>query len=171
MAVVMTACPTCGADPCVNPSFCAGSHEADAKRTAEDLGAQLTAKLEEQRKEQEQEARLKELAAKDWISYDRHRQRAAKELGIRTETLDKEVERRRRQPSTKKPPDDGKEFAKLQQAAGDLIREPDVLSRFGETVQARGLIGETGNAKILYLAHTSRLFERPVSVAIKGISA
>jgi hypothetical protein len=167
----MTACRTCGADPCVNPSFCAGSHEADAKRAAEDLGAQLTAKLEEQRKEQEQEARLKELAAKDSISYDRHRQRAAKELGIRTETLDKEVERRRRQPSTKKPPDHGKEFAKLQQAADDLIREPDVLSRFGETVQARGLIGETGNAKILYLAHTSRLFERPVSVAIKGISA
>jgi predicted fused transcriptional regulator/phosphomethylpyrimidine kinase len=105
------------------------------------------------------------------ISYDRHRQRAAKELGIRTETLDREVEKRRRQPSTKKPSDDGKEFAKFERAAGDLIREPDILSRFGETVQACGLIGETGNAKILYLAHTSRLFERPVSVAVKGISA
>jgi putative DNA primase/helicase len=30
----MTACPTCGADPCVNPSFCAGSRKADAGRAA-----------------------------------------------------------------------------------------------------------------------------------------
>jgi hypothetical protein len=170
----VTACPTCGTDPCINPSFCRGCRDRDAERqktATEDLGAQLTAKLEEQRKEQDQEARLRELAAKDSISYDRHRQQAAKELGIRTETLDREVGKRRRQPSAKKPSDDGKEIAKLERVAGDLIHEPDILSRFGETVQACGLIGETGNAKILYLAHTSRLFERPVSVAVKGISA
>jgi hypothetical protein len=28
----MTECPTCGEDPCVNPSFCAGGRKADAKR-------------------------------------------------------------------------------------------------------------------------------------------
>src|SRR5262245_7660213 len=157
-------------------TFAAACARADKKRAAEksateDLGAQLAAKPEEARREREQEARLKELAQRDPVSYDRHRQRAAKALGIRTATLDREVEKRRRQPSEKKPADAGKEIAKFERAAGDLIHERDILERFGETVQAWGLIGETGNAKILYLAHTSRLFERPVSVAVKGISA
>ena len=75
----------------------------------------------------------------------------------------------------KKPADDGKlkekELKEKERAAGDLIQDPDILERFGKAVQACGLIGETENAKILYLAHTSRLFERPVSIAIKGISA
>jgi flagellar biosynthesis GTPase FlhF len=159
----MTACPTCDHDPCRNPSFCETCR-------AEDLGAQLAGKLEEQRKAQE--ARLKELAAKDPISYDQDRQQAAKDLGVRTETLDKEVKKRRRKPSEKKPADDGKQQVKqLERTAGDLIQDPDILERFGKAVQACGLIGETENAKILYLALTSRLFERPVSIAIKGISA
>src|SRR5262245_48812630 len=98
-------------------TFAAACARADEKRAAEksateDLGAQLAAKLEEQRKEQEQEARLKELAQKDPVSYDRHRQRAARALGIRTATLDREVEKRRRLPSAKKPADAGKEIAK-----------------------------------------------------------
>ena len=38
-------------------------------------------------------------------------------------------------------------------------------------MESAGLVGETINAKILYLTLTSRLFERPVSVAIKGVSA
>src|SRR5205085_6146122 len=170
--IVMSACPICGCDPCINASLCSACSAAD-KTATEDLGAQLAAKLEEQRnqQEQEQEARLKELAQKDPVSYDRHRQGAAKELGIRAGTLDREVEKRRRQPSAKQPVDVGKEVAKFERAAGELVREADILGRFGETVQACGLIGETNNAKILYLAHTSRVFERPVSVAMKGISA
>jgi hypothetical protein len=169
---IMTACPTCGADPCTNSDFCKSCRVTDAKKASEDLGAQLTANLEKQRKEQE--ARIKELAAKDPIAYDQQRLQAAKALGVRTETLDKEVEKRRRRPSAKKPSDEEvkkKEVKELEQAAGDLIREPDILERFGKAVQACGLIGETENAKILFLAHTTRLFERPVSIAIKGISA
>jgi hypothetical protein len=56
-------------------------------------------------------------------------------------------------------------------AAGDLIDCPDILSRFAAEVKSAGLVGEINNAKILYLALTSRLFERPVSIAIKGVSA
>jgi hypothetical protein len=59
----------------------------------------------------------------------------------------------------------------LQATAGDLISTPDILTRFGAEVENAGLVGETNNAKILYLTLTSRLFERPVSVAIKGVSA
>jgi hypothetical protein len=166
----MTACAICGADPCVNPSFCATC----VKKEAEDFAARLNAKLAEQKKEQE--ARLAELAAKSPVDYDQQRQQAAKELGVRTKTLDQEVKKRRRRPSTK---DAAKAAVKLEQAAleklrqaaGDLIRDPDILERFGKAVQACGLIGEVENAKILYLALTSRLFERPVSIAIKGISA
>jgi hypothetical protein len=59
----------------------------------------------------------------------------------------------------------------LQAAAGDLISTPDILARFGADVERAGLVGETSNAKILFLTLISRLFERPVSVAIKGVSA
>src|SRR5262245_50461741 len=59
----------------------------------------------------------------------------------------------------------------LEAAAGDLINCPDILDKFGTEVESAGLVGEAGNAKILYLALTSRLFERPVSIAIKGVSA
>jgi hypothetical protein len=59
----------------------------------------------------------------------------------------------------------------LETAAGDLINCPNILARFGTEVESAGLVGETGNAKILYLALTTRLFERPTSIAIKGVSA
>jgi hypothetical protein len=59
----------------------------------------------------------------------------------------------------------------LEAAVGDLRSDPDILARFGADVESAGLVGETNNAKILFLTLTSRLFERPVSVAIKGVSA
>jgi hypothetical protein len=59
----------------------------------------------------------------------------------------------------------------LQAAACELVNCPNILDRFGAGVESAGLVGETSTAKILYLTLTSRLFERPVSVAIKGVSA
>jgi hypothetical protein len=62
--------------------------------------------------------------------------------------------------------------AKLaKEAADDLIREPEVLDRFAADLPSAGLVGEDRNAKILFLALTSRLFEWPVSVAVKGPSS
>jgi hypothetical protein len=61
--------------------------------------------------------------------------------------------------------------AQASEAAGDLICEPDVLGRFASELSRAGLVGEDRNAKILYLALTTRLFDRPVSVAIKGPSS
>jgi len=69
------------------------------------------------------------------------------------------------------PPPPAPSIEELEAAAGDLVSCHDVLSRFGSEVENAGLVGETNNAKILYLALTSRLFERPVSVAIKGVSS
>jgi DNA-binding transcriptional regulator YiaG len=69
------------------------------------------------------------------------------------------------------PPPPPPSIEELATAAGDLITCQDILGRFGAEVENAGLVGETGNAKILFLALTSRLFERPVSIAIKGVSS
>jgi hypothetical protein len=62
------------------------------------------------------------------------------------------------------------EAAAAREAAGDLIHEADLLGRFAYELPRAGLVGEEKNAKVLYLALTSRLFDKPVSVAVKGVS-
>jgi hypothetical protein len=113
---------------------------------------------------------LEDLAREDRTEYDRRRSKAAETLGIRVSTLDREVDalRKKRAKEKKLPETD----AALDIAsAGDLPKEADILARFGKEIERAGLVGETANAKILYLALTSRLFERPVSIAVKGVSA
>jgi hypothetical protein len=117
----MSPCPTCGADPCVNPPLCRASRKEDKKKKATE--------------------------------------RAAKKAKANGGAAS--------QPPPPPPPS----IEELQAAAGDLICAPDVLARFGAEVENAGLVGETNNAKIIYLTLTSRLFERPVSVAIKGVSS
>jgi hypothetical protein len=63
------------------------------------------------------------------------------------------------------------EVAAAREAAGELLLEPDILGRFASELERAGLVGEETNAKVLYLALTSRLFDRPVSVAVKGVSS
>jgi len=55
--------------------------------------------------------------------------------------------------------------------AGALLACTDILSKFSELCKRMGLVGEERNAKLLYLAVTSRLLERPVSIVVKGPSA
>jgi hypothetical protein len=55
--------------------------------------------------------------------------------------------------------------------AADLIRAPDVLSRFAADLERAGVVGEVRTAKLIYLAITSRLLDKPVSVAVKGTSS
>jgi hypothetical protein len=63
------------------------------------------------------------------------------------------------------------EATQMLEIAGDLLREPNILQRFGAEIERAGLVGETKNAQILYLTQTTRLFERPVSVVVKGPSS
>jgi hypothetical protein len=56
-------------------------------------------------------------------------------------------------------------------ACAELAREPDILSRFAEALARAGVVGVTREAKLLYLAATSRLLQRPISIAVKGPSA
>ena len=63
------------------------------------------------------------------------------------------------------------EATRAKEAAGDLIFESDILGRFAAELPRAGLVGEDRNAKILFLALTTRLFGRPVSVVVKGPSS
>jgi hypothetical protein len=48
-----------------------------------------------------------------------------------------------------------------------LAEEPDILGRFAKELVRSGVAGEGRIAKLLYLALTSRLLEKPVSIALK----
>ena len=53
----------------------------------------------------------------------------------------------------------------------DLAREHAILDLLDDELTKLGMVGERRCAKLVYLAVTSRLLERPVSVAVKGPSA
>ena len=55
-------------------------------------------------------------------------------------------------------------------ACEPLALAPDILALFAEEI-GRRVAGEARIAKLLYLALTSRLLEKPVSVAVKGPSS
>ena len=53
----------------------------------------------------------------------------------------------------------------------DLAHCQDILAELDAALARVGLVGERRVAKLLYLAVTSRLLDRPVSVAVKGPSS
>jgi hypothetical protein len=53
----------------------------------------------------------------------------------------------------------------------ELAEGPDILERFAEELAHSGVAGEARIAKLLYLALTSRLLEKSVSIALKGPSS
>ena len=52
-----------------------------------------------------------------------------------------------------------------------LAQATNILKEFATQLSVVGMVGECRVAKLIYLALTSRLFERPVSVAVKGPSS
>jgi hypothetical protein len=53
----------------------------------------------------------------------------------------------------------------------DLAGRPNILDEFASNLSRLGVVGERRAAKLLYLALTSRLLDRPVAVAVKGPSS
>lgn len=53
----------------------------------------------------------------------------------------------------------------------ELTKTPNILERFARELARSGVAGESRVAKLLYLAVTSRMLGRPVSVAVKGPSS
>ena len=52
-----------------------------------------------------------------------------------------------------------------------LAREERILDRLSDDLRRIGMVGEDRTAQVVYLAVTSRLLDKPVSVAVKGPSA
>ncbi len=106
------------------------------------------------------------------LQYDRVRLAEAKKLGIKLATLDEEVRKRRERPkqSTEAPPPPPKTVQDLEAAARDIITSPSVLERFAVDIGKR-VAGEEKNIQRLYLIATSRLFEKTMHAAIKGVSS
>ena len=55
--------------------------------------------------------------------------------------------------------------------SADLARAPDILEEFAVDLSQIGVVGEGRAAKLVYLALTSRLLDKPVSVVVKGPSS
>jgi len=53
----------------------------------------------------------------------------------------------------------------------ELAKAPNILERFAAELAQSGVAGESRIAKLLYLAVTSRLLQRPVSIVLKGPSS
>ena len=57
------------------------------------------------------------------------------------------------------------------QQGSAIAKMIDILEAFEANLSRLGVVGETRLAKLLYLALTSRLLDRPVSIAVKGPSS
>src|SRR5215217_5518713 len=57
------------------------------------------------------------------------------------------------------------------ECCSELAKAPNILERFAAELAQSGVAGEVRTAKLLYLAVTSRLLEKPVSIALKGPSS
>ncbi len=52
-----------------------------------------------------------------------------------------------------------------------IANHPNILQLFYETIQKAGIVGETQNAKLLFLAVSGRYLAKPINIAVKGISS
>jgi hypothetical protein len=53
----------------------------------------------------------------------------------------------------------------------EIASDQDILATFASALRVCGVVGEERNAKVVYLALTSRLLDEPVSLALKGVSS
>jgi Bifunctional DNA primase/polymerase, N-terminal/Primase C terminal 2 (PriCT-2) len=120
--------------------------------------------------------RLDELAHLDAVTYDRQRHAVARELGIRTTTLDRQVAERRAQQQDDLMHERNREpqvnAEALAQSASVIIESEDVLTLFAAEFK-KFYAGEENNAKLLYLICTSRLFplKETMHAGVKGPSS
>jgi len=61
--------------------------------------------------------------------------------------------------------------AEQQDAGLALLRDPNLIDRIAADVEATGVVGETSNALVAYLACVSRKLDKPLAVLIQSTSA
>lgn len=121
-------------------------------------------------KRRDRDRALEEAAHLDDVSFAEQKRDLKKKSGLDSDTLVKERKRRRkhREPPPKPKPPPIEELAKK---ANDLIEAEDLLGLFVEDISPRLAGAGKGSAGLFYLACTSRLFDKPMSVVNKGESA
>jgi hypothetical protein len=112
--------------------------------------------------------RIKKLAMLPPVEYDALRKQVAKELGCRTVTLDRLVQRERG--GKLKPAAPIADIAALADSAAAIIQNENVLDLFAAEFK-KVVAGERSTAKLLYLIATSRLLPKTMHAAVKGTSA
>ena len=123
-------------------------------------------------KKAEREATLEEAALLSDEDYEEQRGKLADKAGKwRVGKLDEERKRRRKRGAAyTAPPAPKPTVEQLAEAAKDIIASEDVLGLFAKSISHR-LAGESAAAQLIYLCGTSRLFDEPMNVVIKGQSA
>ena len=123
--------------------------------------------------EEKREIRLNALATvklDSHLDYEQLRTAAARDLKMRVQILDGEVERRCKALRERKSAPPKPDIELLAASARDIIASDDVLGLLAEHVE-HVIAGEKQLTKILYLVSTTRLFDKAMHAAIKGPSA
>jgi hypothetical protein len=103
------------------------------------------------------EARIPTLIPKKWLK-----------------ALRREVKEARRKPAAPMPdtaPTPEEELKELRPLAAPLAASPDILGEVVQALRKLGSVGQERESKLLYLALTTRIWDRPVNVAVKGASS
>jgi hypothetical protein len=133
------------------------------------MGAETLFKLVEKVREQEQA--LDEAARLDDVAFQEQRPDLKKRTGLGFSALDAERKRRRKRGAPSAPLPPPPTIEELAEKAKDIIAAPDVLDLFVKSISPRLAGADGGTAELLYLCATSRLFDEPMNVALKGESA
>jgi hypothetical protein len=116
------------------------------------------------------EAEVERLAQLSTIEYEIEHKAAAKRLEMRPAVLESLVKAKRPKKAAKKPAAPKTNPDELRRVADHIIKHPDILNLFAKEF-SKLIAGEAINGKLLYLVVTTRLFDKPMSAAIKGTSA
>jgi hypothetical protein len=112
-------------------------------------------------------AEIEQLASLPPSVYLKKRRERAKHLNMNPTDIDRLVrahKRAKKLATSKASPDE------LRPVVGHIIEHLDILNLFAAEFN-KVIAGEVINGKLLYLVATSRLFDKPMSAAIKGTSA
>jgi len=91
---------------------------------------------------------------------------------LRREVKDtREAQKKNPPPAPDSGPTPEEELKELQPLAAPLAASPDILWEVVKALRSLGLAGQEREAKLLFLALTTRNFNKPVNVAVKGASS
>jgi hypothetical protein len=127
-------------------------------------------KAERERSREIIQAEVERLAQLSTIEYEIEHKAAAKRLDMRPAVLESLVKAKRPKKAAKKPAAPKTNPDELRRVADHIIKHPDILNLFAKEF-SKLIAGEAINGKLLYLVVTTRLFDKPMSAAIKGTSA